>query len=340
MQRCMTPGCHTFARLGPGQYAPEAPTTSRKDGAIVGPDLQQKYTGALNAFVDKVKQDKYVLAVILAGSLHNDVVWEKSDIDVILIVDDIKNPTDHFSLVEEGVIINATTFDRREFKRQMETGLRSGRFHAWLSQTVLLCTTDETLRELYESMFDIGEHDQAMLLASRGAYLLGDLAKAQKWLLVKGDHMYSYFCLMRSLDNLAAIEVIMGDAIPGREVIKLALELNPAFFDALYIDLAQREKNAAAMEQALQQVERYLQERATRLFAAVLDALSQAGTTLGLSELIERLPLLPDAPLVDACEWLAALGIIEKLSAPTQLTHKSRALVDEVAYYYDGGNGR
>jgi tetratricopeptide (TPR) repeat protein len=304
------------------------------------PDLQQRYTRALNAFIDKVKQDKYVLAVILAGSLYHDVVWEKSDIDVILVVDDAKNPTNHFSLVAEGVIINATAFDRRKFKRQMDTALRSGWFHSWLSKTALVYTTDETLRELYESMLDIGEHDKAMLLAGHGAYALGDLAKAQKWLLVKGDHMYSYYSLMRSLNNLAAIEVILGDAIPGREVIKQALELNPAFFHALYIDLAQREKNAAAMEQALQQVERYLQERATRLFSAVLDALSQAGTTLCLTELFERLPLLPDVPLVDACEWLAELGIIEKLSAPIELTHRSRAFVDEVAYYYDGGKGR
>lgn len=306
----------------------------------MGTDLQQKYTRALNAFVEKVKQDKYILAVILAGSLYHDVVWEKSDIDVILIVDDVKNPTGHFSLVEDGIIINAFTFDRRKFKRQLDTGLRSGIFHSWLSKTTLLYTTDETLRELYESMLELGEHDQQLHLATRASYAVADLAKAQKWLVVKGDYLYSYYWLMRTLDNLANIEVILADQIPGREVIKQALELNEPFFRTLYVDLAQQAKDGAVMRQALQQANTYLTERAARLFAALLNTLAENGTTMGLTELCERLPRVSDEVMVDACEWLTEQGIIEKLSSPIELTRKSRAFVDEVAYFYDGGHAR
>ncbi|MDF2626807.1 MAG: hypothetical protein K0R39_638 [Symbiobacteriaceae bacterium] len=306
----------------------------------MGSDLQQKYTRALNAFVEKVKQDKYVLAVILAGSLYHDVVWEKSDIDVILIVDDAKKPTGHFSMVEDSIIINAATFDRRKFKRQLDTGLRSGVFHSWLSKTTLLYTTDETLRELYESMLELGEHDQQLNLATRGSYAVADLAKAQKWLVVRGDALYSYYWLMRALDHLAIIEVTLADQIPAREVIQQALELNEPFFRAIYTDLAQQPKDAAVMRQALDRVETYLTERAGRIFAVVLDALAEKGTTMGLTELCERLPRVSDDVIVDACEWLAGLGIIEKLSAPVELTYKSRAFVDEVAYYYDGGHVR
>jgi uncharacterized protein len=304
----------------------------------MGIDLQQKYTRALNTFVDKVRQDKYVLAVILAGSLYHDVVWEKSDIDVILIVDDVKNPTGHFSLVEDGIIINAAAFDRRKFKRQLDTGLRSGVFHSWLSKTTLLYTTDETLRELYESMLELGEHDQQLNLATRGSYAVADLAKAHKWLQVKGDPLYSYYWLMRTLDNLAIIEVTLADQIPGREVIQQALSLNEPFFRAIYTDLAQQPKDEAVMRQALQLVDTYLTERAARIFAALLDTLAENGATMGLTELCERLPRVSDDVVVDACEWLADLGIVEKLSSPIELTHKSRAFVDEVAYYYDGGH--
>ncbi|HYF75506.1 MAG TPA: hypothetical protein VD973_00085 [Symbiobacteriaceae bacterium] len=306
----------------------------------MGIDLQQKYTRALNTFVDKVRQDKYVLAVILAGSLYHDVVWEKSDIDVILIVDDVKNPTGHFSLVEDGIIINAAAFDRRKFKRQLDTGLRSGVFHSWLSKTTLLYTTDETLRELYESMLELGEHDQQLNLAARGSYAVADLAKAHKWLQVKGDPLYSYYWLMRTLDNLAIIEVTLADQIPAREVIQQALALNEPFFRAIYTDLAQQPKDEAVMRQALQLVDTYLTERAARIFAVLLDTLAEHGTTMGLTELCERLPRVSDDVVVDACEWLADLGIVEKLSSPIELTHKSRAFVDEVAYYYDGGHAR
>lgn len=305
----------------------------------MNPDLKQRFTHALNAVIEKVKQDKYVLAVILAGSLYHDVVWEKSDIDVILIVEDLKQPHSAVSLVEDGILINAHTFDRRAFKRRLDSGLRAGGFHSWMAKTTLLYTRDETLRELYERMFELGDHDRDLLLLRTGSYALGDLAKAQKWLLVKQDCLYSYYWLVRSLNHLAAIEVLLGDAIPQREVIKQALDLNEPFFRALYVDLAQQPKDEAVLRQSLQQVEAYLKERSLLLFTPILEVLAERGTTVGLSELYERISLtLNDAALVEACEWLAEQGIIERLSAPVELTTKSRAYVDEVAYYYAGGN--
>mgnify|MGYP000523493585 CR=1 FL=1 len=39
---------------------------------------------ALDALVTHVKADRSILAAILCGSLSHDVVWEKSDIDLIL----------------------------------------------------------------------------------------------------------------------------------------------------------------------------------------------------------------------------------------------------------------
>lgn len=308
----------------------------------MGGALKERYVSALNSFVEKVKQDKYVLAVILAGSLYHDVVWEKSDIDVILIVDDLKEPEQHFSLTEDGILINASTFDRRKFKRRLDAGFQGGFFHSWISRSTLLYTRDETFRELYESLSELGDGDKALLLLGHGCSAVGDLAKAQKWLLVKNDVMYSYYWLMRSLNNLATIEVIMHDHIPGREVILQALELNAPFFRNLYVDLAQIPKSEAVMKQALSQVESYLKERTLVLFAPVLELLAEHGTTMGLSELDEHFTRLFGlaAVLVEACEWLADQGVIEKLSSPVELTRKSRAFVDEVAYYYDGGKTR
>ena len=36
-----------------------------------------------------------------------------------------------------------------------------------------------------------------------------------------------------------------------------------------------------------------------------------------------------------AYEWLADKGVIQKVSTPLRLTEKSRATVEEAAYYYD-----
>jgi predicted nucleotidyltransferase len=53
--------------------------------------IQQKFTAALDALVEQVKEDRSVLAAILCGSLAHDTVWAKSDIDLVLVtLDDRK----------------------------------------------------------------------------------------------------------------------------------------------------------------------------------------------------------------------------------------------------------
>ena len=72
-----------------------------------GEALRRRYEEALQAFLEKVQLDPYVLAAILFGSLAYDEVWEKSDIDVMLVGREEKNVERSFCLVENGINIHA-----------------------------------------------------------------------------------------------------------------------------------------------------------------------------------------------------------------------------------------
>ena len=56
--------------------------------------IQQKFTAALDDLVAQVKEDRSILAAILCGSLSHDTVWEKSDIDLVLVTIDDKKVGD------------------------------------------------------------------------------------------------------------------------------------------------------------------------------------------------------------------------------------------------------
>ena len=51
-----------------------------RDGQFA--ELVALYNQALDSFLAKVKQDRYIIAAILFGSLSHDTVWRKSDIDI------------------------------------------------------------------------------------------------------------------------------------------------------------------------------------------------------------------------------------------------------------------
>src|SRR6476646_5237808 len=88
-------------------------------------DVQQRYERALDALVEKIKQDQTILAAILMGSLSYDVVWEKSDIDLVLIRQEGKQKIEGCNLVADGINVHAVLTTRSEFKKMMEGSLQS-----------------------------------------------------------------------------------------------------------------------------------------------------------------------------------------------------------------------
>jgi RNA polymerase sigma factor (sigma-70 family) len=296
------------------------------------------FNEALEAFVGKVKQDRYIIAAILFGSLSHDTVWRKSDIDVILVGRDEK-PTKEFYLVENGVNIHAVLYPRSKFKQVIEGSLQGSFMHSSFALSTLLFTTDDTIRGYYENVRHIGSRDRQMRLMTAGGSALGALAKAEKWLVTRGDVAYSFLWIMYTIQHLAEIEVLTHGELTSREVIPHALKLNPEFFGKVYSDLVHQPKDEATIQRALDCINEYIDARVYDLFGPVLDHLSQEGGIRTTTELESyfKSQVQGGWGLSNVYEWLAYKGIIQKVPSPLRLTPKSQVTVDEAAYYYDGG---
>jgi len=83
--------------------------------------VPEQFTAALAELVDQVKGDRSVLAAVLCGSLSHDTVWEKSDIDLVLVTIDDKNvePSD-VALYAGGVNVHALLMPRAQFRKTVD----------------------------------------------------------------------------------------------------------------------------------------------------------------------------------------------------------------------------
>jgi uncharacterized protein len=297
------------------------------------------FTAALDSFVEKVKQDRYVVAAILFGSLAHDTVWRKSDIDLILIGRD-ERPVTGFSLLENGVDIHATLYPRSRFKQAIERSLQGSFLHSSFALSTLLFTTDDSIRAYYHEAQRVGSRDRRLRLMVSGSQAVATLTKAEKWLVTRGDVAYSFLWLMYAVRSLAEIEVLLHGEVTTREVIPQALALNPAFFERIYLDLIQRPKDEAVIREALSLAAAYLDGKTETLFGPILEFLRQEGGSRTATELSAyfRNQVQSDW-LTPAYEWLAEKGVVQKVPSPVRLTPKSRVVLDEAAYYYDGLDG-
>jgi hypothetical protein len=303
---------------------------------MVDPSVRQAFSAALDTLVGQVRQDRSILAALLCGSLSHDTVWEKSDIDLILVtIDESKAAPSSISLYAQGVNVHAFLIPRTEFRRTVEGSVQNSFMHSLLTKGRLLYTHDETIARLCDGLRELGARDREIQLLRAAAGALPAVYKAHKWLVTRGDLDYTALWILYAATSLAQIEVIGAGMVADREVIPQAMKLNPALFEAIYVSLLNTKKSRASVVAALDAVDRYVAARAPAIFAPVLAYLREAGEARSCAELESHFKRNFDvSEATTVCEYLADQGLIGKVSLPARLTKKSNVEVQELAFVH------
>jgi len=296
----------------------------------------QRFNAALEALIGQIKCDRSILAAILCGSLSYDKVWDKSDIDLVLVTIDDNKPADEgLSLYADGINVHALTMPRAAFRKTVGGSIRNSFQHSFLAKGRLLYTHDETIAALCEQLQSIGERDIRIQLLNAAGHALAPVYKAHKWLRTRGDLEYTALWILYAATPLAKVEVLSARLLADREVIPQAVKLNPAFFKIIYTDLMNTKKTARNVQAALTAIDEYLAERAAKLFAPVIDYLCEVGEARSATEIEDHFQRnFGIAGVTGACEYLADRGLIGKASLPVRLTKKSNVNVEELAFFH------
>ena len=300
--------------------------------------IREKFEGALDRLVEQLKRDRSILAAILCGSLAHDRVWEKSDIDLVLVtIDDkpFKNECSSLSLYADDLNVHAFVIPRAQFRRTVEGSLHNSFMHSLLAKGRLLYTHDESIADLCARLTDIGERDTRLQLLCAATEALPAIYKAHKWLLTRDDLDYTALWILYAATPLARMEVVGAHQIADREVIPQALRLNPGFFSTIYVDLLNSPKRRDQIEAALDAVDGYIADRAERVFAPILDHLRDVGEARSCTEIENHFRRnFGIEGVTTACEYMADQGRIGKAAVTRRLTRRSNVDVQELAFFY------
>jgi uncharacterized protein len=296
----------------------------------------ERFHSALEALIDKIKRDRSVLAAILCGSLSHDTVWDKSDIDLVLVtVDDKKAADEGVALYADGINVHAMLMPRAEFRKTVEGAIRNGFEHSFLAKGRLLYTHDETIASLCQQLHVIGERDREVQLLHAAGAALPPLYKAHKWFRTRRDLEYTALWILYAATALAKIEVLSARLLADREVLPQAMKLNPAFFKIVYVDLLNTKKTEKNVLAALSAIDGYLAERASDLFGPVTGYLREVGEARSTTEIDDHFKRnFGIGSVTGICEYLADQGLIGKAPLPVRLTRKSNVDVEELAFFY------
>lgn len=278
------------------------------------------------------------MAAVLCGSLSHDTVWDKSDIDLVLVTVDDKTFTEEgVALYADGINVHAILMSRTDFRKSAEGSLRSGFLHSFLAKGRLLYTHDASIAKLCEHLHSIGERDLRIQLLNAAGLALPAVYKAHKWLRTRGDLDYTALWILHAANGLARIEVLSARKLADREVLPQAMQLNTPFFKTVYTDLLNKKKTEKTVRDALAAIDQYLADRENELFGLVLEYLKEVSEARSVAEIehyFHKNYAVNCATTV--CEYLADRGLIGKTSLPVRLTKKSTASMEELAFFYRG----
>ncbi len=293
-------------------------------------DLTKRYDNALQSFVDRIRNDPNVIAIIVYGSVSHGTVWEKSDIDMTVVVRDQKLEHKTYGIYEDNILINLDLCQRSELKRNMEKSLTGSVGHSFGATSKVLYTTDESLYEYFEEYKKIGKADVEKALFEMINFLLGIMEKIEKWLVVKNDITYARYYILKAADVIAKIEVCSQYKVPTREAILQANELNPQLIEKFYYKPMITEMTQKQIYDLLVDMHDYIMKHfdaiinvATELFG---DGEIKTGTHIS-NYFKSSLHFLH--PILD---FLCDQGVLEKISQTIRITPKSRPAVEEMAF--------
>ena len=93
-------------------------------------DKVARFEAALNQLIERIADDRYVLAIVLVGSLSAETIWQRESIGLWIIEADgvgrrlLSDGNDERVfriLVENGINIHAEVIPRARFKRTPDT---------------------------------------------------------------------------------------------------------------------------------------------------------------------------------------------------------------------------
>ncbi len=305
-----------------------------------------EFQAALNRLVERVSEDRYVLAVVLVGSLSEETVWRRESISLWIIEadgvsrrlrSDGNEERIYRTLVEDGINIHAQVIPRSRFKLMVEGSSRTAFSCNFFAHRTLVYSNDPSIDSWFESANNVATKDQERELLTFSTWTIHAHRHAQKRLELKNDIAMAFQSVLEAAHSVACTEIIRVGQVWEQDVIYKAMDLSPDLIQCIYLDVLANGRDRKTLETALARMDAYLEDHHQAHLKPLLQFLKKENRAVPLSEISDSFAFSSVYPwhLESACEWLERKGKLEKLSAPFKLTKRSHEPVEEPAYFLD-----
>ncbi len=288
-----------------------------------------------NHIIEKIKislyAEKQCIAAYLLGSASHDLLWEWSDLQIAVILEDGYKGKPYYSLYDEDLFVALNLYSLTAFKEFIGAFRADDYMWKAFAKSTKLFSKDSMLDEWMEDAFYVGEVDRQkeMLLGFSGAVYY--LNKAEKNFYIKENFENTLYFIPQIAENIAWVEIFKHREIPERELIPQGRRLTPDIFKKIYdplfsLNLSENKDSLKEnLKNILEQTVSYLKENTSFVYQPVLAYLEKYGNLEGF-----RYETRPHGFGINY-EWLVRCGIVRRYGIPEKIPFLKQA--ETLGYY-------
>src|SRR6266487_2075922 len=127
-----------------------------------------RFEAALNQLIERIAEDRYVLAIVLVGSLSTETVWRRESLGLWIIEADgvsRRLPSDgtdermYRILVENGINIHAEVIPRSRFKKMVEGSSRTAFSCNFFAERRIVYSKDASIESWFKKANSVATKD-------------------------------------------------------------------------------------------------------------------------------------------------------------------------------------
>lgn len=276
--------------------------------------LREKCNRIIQNIGEKLQEDERCIGAYLLGSVSHDQIWEWSDLQIAVILDDGYKGDWYYALYEEEMKVALNVYTLTAFKSFIGTVHVDDFMWKAFSKCTKIFTKDFLLDELLEEAFCIGDvvQQKEMLLAFSGAVYY--LNKAEKNFYIKENIENAVYFIPQIAENIALIEIFKNKQVPERELIAQGKRWNRTIFEKIYDVLFKGKVDCAMVRDILESCVSYLEDNTRLVYQPVISHLKKYGDLENF-----RYETRTHGFGINY-EWLVRTGIAERYGIPVKIS--------------------
>jgi len=291
-----------------------------------------QYQKAFNSVLDRIKIDESVLSALIFGSMVTGDLWEESDIDFFVIVNQEFGEIRDIYAEEEGISIHVKLMGKEKFIQVYTDNLKGGYMHRIFSSSRLLFSKDMDITVRYDGgrfFPDVDRERWGMYFLGR---LLKDIGVCKKYLFSNG--MYTaYSTAIRCIEKYSRLFVNSSGYMISKDVMTMALNLNENFkivVDKLFFE---KSNSAEIIQETITFLEQSINSSIKSNCALLLNYMREKDSFLSAEEIMaEDLFKDFDIDMEELLNKLWERDIIKKENRDFKID-KDKILFNQNVYY-------